>query len=120
MELYKNNPTEETLKTLAAQYRGGLAENFICDASTNDMLEQWLSQERVKGDHMIYKDTDGWHFVCYQEKGLPECYAQAKDALETKELNAILETYAKDHLVAMDTYGFTVVPELRYGLFIFG
>ena len=120
MEIYESTSTEATLKSLASQYRGGLSENFICTTSTNKELADWLSKERAKGDHMIYKDSDGWHFVCYQEQGLPECYAQAKDVLDSKELEEKLSSYAKKHLVALDTYGFSQVPELRYGWLIFG
>ena len=119
-ELYEATPTEETLKTLAAQYRGGLNENFICTAATNKELSAWLAQERTKGDTLIYKDSDGWHFVCYEKQGLPECYAQAKDHLENKELEAIMESYAKKHLISLDTKGFSKVPALRYGWLIFG
>ncbi|MBE6672624.1 MAG: hypothetical protein E7599_03775 [Ruminococcaceae bacterium] len=119
-QLYKSAPDEQTLKDLALQYSGGLSENYICSSSTDDTLLLWLKQERKVGDTMTYKAEDGWHFVCYQEKGLPECYAQAKQLLDGKELDARMEAYAKEHRVSMDTAGFQKIPALRYGWLIFG
>ena len=119
-EAYRKDATEKTLLSLASQYMGGFSENYILGDYTAAELKTWLEGERKQGDVLTYKDSDGWHFVCYKEEGLPECYAQAKQILENKEWTTIMEGYAKKHVVSMDTAGFNDVPDLSYGLLIFG
>jgi hypothetical protein len=114
---YRVAPTEHTLNSFAAQYMGGLSENYICGDFTEKELKDWLAADRKKGDTLTYKAEDGWHFICFESQGLPECYAQAKLVLDAKAEEDAMATYAKKHPVAMDTAGFKEIPDLTYGWF---
>ena len=118
-DVYRKNPTEATLKSLAGQYGGGLRENV---AHTNDLdkdLHTWLSQVRKAGDVLVYEGSDGWHMICYREEGMPECYAQAKNTLKSQAYAAEMENYRKANKVTVNPNNYTELPDLAYGWLIF-
>ena len=116
---YQQSPTEETLKALAAEYGGGLRQYVSCTTSLHTELYAFLTEVRKAGDTLVYEDTNGWHLIVYKEEGIPECYAQAKNVLESKAYEEMMQTYREAHAVAVTPASYAELPALRYGWLIF-
>lgn len=117
-DVYNKTPDKETLKKLTKQYGGGLLENVACVSSLEEELYQWLCGERKQGDLLVYEGSDGWHMVCYMEEGMPECYAQAQQILQTDAYKAQIEAYRKDHAVTVVPSSYKELPATEYGWFV--
>ena len=116
--IYDKAPNKDTLKKLAVQYGGGLLENVSYVNTLDSDLYEWLGAERKEGDLLVYESSDGWHMVCYMEEGLPECYAQAQQILQTSAYKEQMEVYRKAHAVNVVPDSYKTLPETVYGWFI--
>lgn len=117
-DIYEKTPGKETLKQLTENYGGGLLENVACVNTLDRELYEWLCSERKEGDLLVYEGNDGWHMVCYVEEGIPECYAQAQQIMQTAAYNTQMESYRKEHAVTVVPDSYKELPKTEYGWFI--